>query len=92
MRHHGLRSVGNNYGTCKEIFSRVEIREMYGIVIQSQKSIFFSSDRREKIGVLRGCCRDKGSKNICWALGLVRGHFAIRGQINSNEYVRLRTP
>ena len=36
--------------------------------------------------------RDKGPKNICWALGLVQGHFVVQGQINSNEYVRFRTP
>ena len=34
----------------------------------------------------------EGPKNICWALGLVRGRFVVRGQINSNEDVRLRTP
>ena len=36
--------------------------------------------------------RDKVPKNICWALGLVRGYFAVREQINNNEYVRFRTP
>ena len=34
----------------------------------------------------------KGPKNICWALGLVQGQFAVQGQINNNEYVRLKTP
>ena len=63
-----------------------------GLIIQNQKPHFFSLDRREKIGVLRGYCRDKGPKNICWALGLVQEQFVVQGQINSNEDVRLRTP
>ena len=92
MRHRKLRSVRNNFETREATFSLVEIREKCGINYPKSKPHFFSSDRREKTGVLRGYCRDKEPNNICWALGLVRGHFAVRGQINSNEYVRLRTP
>ena len=36
-------------------------------------------------------CRVEGPKNICWALGLVWGRLVVRGQINSNEDVRLKT-
>ena len=39
---------------------------------------------------MRGYCQDEGPKNICWALGLVGGCLVVRGQINSNEDVRLR--
>ena len=92
MRHHGLRSVRNSYRTCEATFSRVEIKKHMGLIIQNQKPHFFSSDRREKIGFLRGYCRDKGPKNICWALSLVQEQFVVQGQINSNEDVRLRTP
>ena len=92
MRYRGLQSVKNNYGTCKATFSPVEIKETYGFNYPKSKPHFFSLDKREKTEVLRGYCRDKGPKNICWALGLVRGHFVVRRQINSNEDVRLRTP
>ena len=71
MKHCGLRNVKNNYGTRKVTFSRVEIKETYGINYPKSKPHFFSSDKSEKIGVLRGYCRDEGPKNICWALGLV---------------------
>ena len=71
MRHRGLRSVRNTYGTRKATFSHVEIREKRGISYPKSKPHFFSLDRREKTGVLRGYCRDKGPKNIYWALGLV---------------------
>ena len=77
MRHRGLRSVRNTYGTRKATFSHVEIREKRGISYPKSKPHFFSLDRREKTGVLKGYYRDKGPKNICWALGLVQGHFAI---------------
>ena len=77
MRHRGLQSVRNTYGTRKATFSRVEIREKRGISYPKSKPHFFSLDRREETGVLKGYYRDKGPKNICWALGLVQGHFAI---------------
>ena len=92
MRHRGLRNVRNSYETRKATFSSVEIKETYVINYPKSKPHFFSSDKKEKTGVLRGYCRDEGPKNICWALGLVRGHFVVRRQINSNEDVRLRTP
>ena len=37
-------------------------------------------------------CRDKGSKSIYWAVGLVWGRIVVRGQINDSEDVRIRTP
>jgi len=74
MRHRGLRSVRNSYGTRKATFSSVEIKETYVINYPKSKPNFFSSNKKEKIGVLRGYCRDEGPKNICWALCLVRGH------------------
>ena len=92
MRHRGLRSVRNSYETHEATFLRVKIRKMYGINYPKSKPHFFSSDKRGKNGVLRGYYKDKGPRNICWALCLVREHFAIRGQTNGNEYVRLRTP
>ena len=33
--------------------------------------------------------RDKGPKIIYWALGLGRGRWVVRGQLNSSEDVRL---
>ena len=77
MRHRGLRSIKNSYGTHEATFSRVKIREKHGINYPKSKPHFFSSDRREKTEVLRGYCRDRGPKNIGWALGLVQGHFAV---------------
>ena len=71
MRYRGLQSVKNNYGIREATFSRVEISEKRGISYPKSKPHFLSLDRREKTGVLRGYCRDKGPKNICWALGLV---------------------
>jgi len=71
MRHRGLQSIRNSYRTCDVIFSRAEIKETYGINYPKSKPHFFSSDGRGKTGVLRGYCRDKGPKNICWTLGLV---------------------
>ena len=65
MRHHGLRSVRNSYGTHRAIFSRVEIKETYGISYPTSKPHFFSSNNRRKAKFLRGYCRDKGPKNIC---------------------------
>ena len=41
------------------------------LILRSQNPIFFSLDTRGKTGVLKGYCRDKGPKIICWALGLV---------------------
>ena len=77
IRHCGPRSVRNSYETHKVTFSHMEIREKRGINYPKSKLHFFSLDRKEKIGVLRGYFRDKGPKNICWDLGLVRGHFAV---------------
>ena len=74
MGHHRLRSIRNNYRTHEATFSRVEIKETYGINYPKSKSLlfFFSPWRgREKTGVFRGYCRDKEPKNICWVLGLV---------------------
>ena len=68
MRHRGLRSVRNSYRTHEETFSRVEIREKRGVNYPKSKHHFFSLGRREKTGVLRGYCKNKGPKNICWAL------------------------
>jgi len=41
MRHRGLRSVRNNYGTREATFSRVEIKETYGINYPKSKPHFF---------------------------------------------------
>ena len=48
MRHLGLRSVRNNYGTCKATFSCVEIKETYGINYPKSNLIFSPRARREK--------------------------------------------
>ena len=48
MRHCGLQSVGNNYGTHEATFSRVEIKGTYGIYFSNVKTPFFSLDRRRK--------------------------------------------
>ena len=77
MGHCRLRSVRNSYETRKATFSSVEIKETYVINYPKSKPHFFSSDKKEKTGVLRGYCRDEGPKNICWALGLVRGHIVV---------------
>ena len=42
--------------------------------------------------VVYDMCRDKGPKSIYRAVGLVRGRLVLRGQINDNEDVRIRTP
>ena len=65
MRHHGLRSVRNSYGTREATFSHVEIKETYGIKYPKSKPQIFSSDKRGKTGVFRGYYGDKGPKNIC---------------------------
>ena len=85
-RQEQLQDMRSNILTCGN-------QETYGINYPKSKTPFFSPQiRRKKTGVLRGCCRDKGPKNICWALGLVQEEFVVQGQINSNEDVRLRTP
>ena len=72
MGHCRLRSVRNSYGTREAAFSRVEIKETYGINYPKSKSHFFSPrTRREKARVLRDYYRDKEPKNISWVLGLV---------------------
>ena len=48
MRHRGFRSFRNSYGTHEATFSRVEIKETYGINYPKSKPHFFSLDRREK--------------------------------------------
>ena len=39
---------------------------------------------------MKNNCIDKGPKNICWALSLVRGRLVVQGQINSNEDMKLK--
>jgi len=92
MRRRRLWSVRNSYETREATFSHVEIKETYGFNYPESKPHFFSSDEREKTGVLRDYCKVNGSKNICWVLGLVQGCLVIRRQINSNEDVKLRAP
>ena len=48
MRHRGLQSVRNNYGTHEATFSRVEIKGTYGIYFSNVKTPLFSSNRRRK--------------------------------------------
>ena len=79
MRLRRLRSLKNNYGTCKATFSLVEIKETYGFNYPKSKPHFFSLDKREKMGVLRGYCKVEESKIICWALGLFRGRLVVQG-------------
>ena len=43
MGHHGLRSIKNSYKTREPAFSRVEIKETYGINYPKSKSLFFFS-------------------------------------------------
>ena len=69
-----------------------KLREINGFNSPESKPHFFSSNKKGKTGVSRGYCRDEGPKIICWALGLGRGCWVVRGQINSNEDVRLRAP
>ena len=38
------------------------------ITLRSQNPIFFPLNKRGKTEVLRGYCRDKEPKIICWAL------------------------
>ena len=57
MGHHGLQSIKNSYKSREMTFSRVEIKETYGINYPKSKPHFFSSDRRGKTEVLRGYCR-----------------------------------
>jgi len=78
IRHCGLQSVRNSYGTHEATFSHVEIREKCGINYLKSKTHFFSLKRREKTEVLRGYCRDRVLKNICWVLSLVQGYFVVR--------------
>ena len=40
MRHHGLQSIRNNYGTREATFPCVEIKEVYEISYPSQNPIF----------------------------------------------------
>ena len=49
MRHRGLRSVRNSYGTCEVTFSHVEIKGTCGIYYSNIKTPFFYSDRRGKL-------------------------------------------
>ena len=48
MRHHGLRSVRNSYGTREAAFSHVEIKETYEIKYPKSKPHIFSLDKRGK--------------------------------------------
>ena len=48
MRHCGLQSIKNSYGTCEVPFSYVEIKGTCGIYYANIKTSFFSSDRRGK--------------------------------------------
>jgi len=41
MRHRGLRSIRNTYGTREATFSRVKIKETYGINYPKSKPHFF---------------------------------------------------
>ena len=42
MRHRGLRSIRNSYGTRETTFSHVGIKETYGINYTKSKPHFFS--------------------------------------------------
>jgi len=49
MRHRGLRSVRNSYGTYETTFSHMEIKGKCGIYYSNIKTPFFSSDRKAKL-------------------------------------------
>ena len=37
----------------------------------------------------RGYCRDKGLRKVYWAVGLVRGHLAVRRWLDLNEDIQI---
>ena len=51
MRHRGLQSIRNSYGTCETTFSLVGIKETYGIYYPKSKPHFFLL---EQVGKNRG--------------------------------------
>ena len=62
MRHRGLQSVRNNYGTHEATFSRVEIKGTYGIYFSNIKTPLFSSNRRRKPEFLGAIVGIRGPK------------------------------
>ena len=70
MKPRRPQSVKNNYGVHKMTLTRVQIKGQNNINAWTIKTPLFSSDEREKTGVLRGYCRVKGPKCI---LGLGPG-------------------
>ena len=54
------QSVRNNYGVHKTTLTCVQIKGQNNINSSTIKTPLFSSDEREKTGVLRGYCRVKG--------------------------------
>ena len=70
MKPYRPQSVKKNYGVHKTTLTRVQIKGQNNINAWTIKIPLFSSDQREKIGVLRSYCRVKGPKCI---LGLGPG-------------------
>ena len=59
----GLRNIKSNYGARKTVVSHVcESENQVKLICNKSKPHFFSSNEREKTGVLRGYCRDKSPK------------------------------
>ena len=69
MRHCGLRSIKNSFGTREVTFTCGNQRNMWDLLFKHQNPIFLLG-WEEKTGILRDDCRDNGPKNICWALTL----------------------
>ena len=69
MRHRGLQSVKNSYGTSEAMLSHVETRETNGFSSPKSKPHFSPRIRGENQN-LRGYIRDNGLKSMCWALAL----------------------
>ena len=50
------------------------------VIVVSIKILLFSVE--QKRGILRGYCGDNRPRSICQAVGLVREHLLVKGQVN----------
>ena len=42
-----------------------------------------------KVAYMQPYCRDEGPRKVYWAVGLVRGHLAVRGWLDLNKDVQI---
>ena len=78
MRHHGLRSVKNNYKASEAMLSRVEIRETNGFNSPKSKPHFsprIGGENQNFEGLLLG----QWARKYMLGLGLVQGVSVVRG-------------